>query len=183
MSSIRHNVVSTSASAEQVAATVGPTTLHTQAMAPPPGLGGFEDDGFDDYDPVITTQPSKKTMVMRNPAWTKNQVYDAFDDGEMEPRFLHTPYFPTTAKNGHLIRDATTGGFMSNDHRVGTAHEAQLFKVRVLTGKHNGLLYYNSPGEFEREFFHDKVSLSADVYNKWENNKHSFEKKHPSYVW
>lgn len=167
----------------QVAATIGPTTLHTtQVMAPPPGLGGFEDDGGDEYDPV-TTQPSKKTMVMRNPDWTKNQVYDAFDDREMEPRFLHTPYFPTTAKNGHLIRDATTGGFMSNDHRVGTAHEVQLFKVRVITGKHNGLLYYNSPGEFEREFFHDKVSLSADVYNKWENNKHSFEKKHPSYVW
>lgn len=181
MSSIRHNTVA-STQDQMVAATVGPTTLHAQVLTPPPPGLGFEDDSGDDYDPVITIQPSKKTIVMRNPAWSKHQVYDAFDDRDMEPRFLHTPYFPTTAKNGHLIRDATTGGFMTNDHRVGTAHEAQLFKVRVMTGKHNGLLYYNSPGEFEREFFHDKVSLSSALYNKWEDNKHSFEKKH-SYVW
>lgn len=171
----------------QVAATIGPTTLHTQVIAPPPGLGlgfGMEEDAGDEYDPV-TTQPTKKTITMRNPAWTKNQVYNVFDDREMEPRFLHTPYFPTTAKNGHLIRDATTGGFVSNDHRVGTAHEAQLFKVRVMTGKHNGLLYYNSPGEFEREFFHNRKSVPSNLHQKWENNKHDFEKKHAfqQYVW
>lgn len=174
--------------------TVGPTTLH---QAPPglehsnglsqSGVVVYDDDvsfmtgdGDADYGATANDQlnhteaymrPSAKTIHIKNPNWRRpvsRYAYISEVEPEYEPQYLHTRYFPNSTSYGRLLRDATSGAEISNAHRVGSRMEDTMFKVKLVSSKHHtGVLYYNSPNEFERAFYHDKVTLPAKVHAKW----------------
>jgi hypothetical protein len=181
---------SVNANNQVTSTTVGPTTLH---QAPPgfehsnglaqSGVVVYDDDvsymtGDGDYGANTTNEPwnqaeammrpTSKTIRMKNPLWRKHVRVEEVDS-EYEPRHLYTRYFPNSTSYGRLLRDATSGAEISNAHRVGSRMEDTMFKVKMVVSKHHtGVLYYNSPGEFERAFYHDKISLPHDTHTKWE---------------
>ena len=170
---MKRSSISTSRDEPPKVVTVGPTTLYTTA---------------DDVSVVAHTDEADTHAVPQgynvirfaNPSLQlRNQLpYDS-DDSETEsttglplmdpwePRYLTTQYYPTSNASGKMIRNAVTNGIFTNRHRVGTEYEHQLFKVRILTGRKSATAFYESPGSFERNFYHNRVQMPDYIHRDW----------------
>ena len=114
----------------------------------------------DDDSKIIVSKFNTQQKKQADPWYLKQKVVV---DGEIKK----IESFATMLNCNSKIRHAISGH--RTPHYVGTKHESKYFSVTDTTGpKANEprRLYYNTPEEFERHYFHT-VNVPTEVKNVW----------------